>query len=290
MPDSWNLPPVSRTPALDFLRRVEVWQQDDALSEGTAVTMPAGEELTLHQLLDSFRHGGSSNTAQLETQARSWLIGYRELFPPLTDAQRTQLNSVIDGMPSTERVTRPPRLPLRLTQRAHYIAIAVVVIIIAVACGVLVPLAIRAANPDNPVQHGAQSQQHPQQVAPGTTDLENLQSDWGPWQQLAASEQNPQTRAPALLLLNQGGYYASKRWTVPSTKGTWTADLAGHVQSVSVHGRYATITDADGTLWVAGVEQPFVFAADPNTILKIDRIGTVLSTTTAHAIATRVRI
>ncbi len=51
-----------------------------------------------------------------------------------------------------------------------------------------------------------------QSVAPGSTDLQALRQDFGPWRQLAGGP----TDSPALLLLESGAAYASERWTVPS--------------------------------------------------------------------------
>lgn len=295
MPDSWHdsfLEPsiggksLPQTPALDFLRRVEVWQQAPGGTAGIAVAMPRGDDLTLHQLLDAFRHQVLP-AQRLETEARTWLIGYREMQPPLTPSQAAQLDSVIDGLPGTDEVIR------KAAKRIYRGTVLVPVVIGLALAGIFGGSAIwNATHPDNSVVQGQQSQPYapPQQVPPGSTDLQNFQSDWGPWHQIEVSGTNPQTWAPRMLLLNQGGYYASQNWTMPAGAKAWTADLGGNVQSVDVQGHHADITDADGNPWTVGIDQPFVFAANPGTVLKIDPIGTVLSTTTAHAIAIRTHL
>jgi hypothetical protein len=283
MPESWNMPasPSSLTPALDFLRRVEVWQQAPGGTAGIAVAMPEGDDVTLHELLNRLRDEGGGWS--LESKARYWLIGYREMNPPLTPSQSAQLDAAIAGFPDEPVIRRAHRFRVHMSRRD---ILAGAVLILGLA-GILGGSAIwNATHPDNPVQQGSQSQSQPQQVQPGTTDLQNFESDWGPFRQLAVSDQSPQTGTPALLLLNQGGYYAARSWTVPATAG-WTADLGGNVQGADVHGHYADITDADGNPWVVGIGQPFVFARNPGTVLKIDPIGTVLAIPESHAIATR---
>ncbi len=89
-------------PALDFLRKVEMWQQAPGGTAGLAVPLPEGEDATLARMLSQFLSSGP--TAQLEIQARYWLIGYRETNPPLTNAQRAELDEAIGAIP-------PPGLP-----------------------------------------------------------------------------------------------------------------------------------------------------------------------------------
>jgi hypothetical protein len=287
MPESWNFPVSSTTPALDFLRRVEIWQQAAGGTAGIAVPMPEGDDATLASILNQVRTAGG--TTRLEAQARNWLIGYREMQPPLTPSQAAQLGAVIDGMPSTEQaIQQSPEWRFPRPSRVVQVILAVAVAALIALGGVYLLI---GSQPDNSVQQGSQSQQHqaPQQVPPGSTDLQNFESDWGPFRQLAVSDQGPQTGAPALLLLNQGGYYQAKNWALPGNAG-WTADLGGNVQSVEVISHHADITDADGNLWVIGINQPFVFAGNPGTVLKIDPIGTVLAIPESHAIATRTHI
>jgi hypothetical protein len=291
MPSNWDEPlgpdlrPLPKYPALDFLRKVEIWQQPGTGS--VPVSMPSRDEKTLHELLESFRRQG--DTTRLENQARSWLIGYRELSPLLNEEQSAQLSEVIDG--PVPAPTEPP-VPVRQRYIRPYRRLTVAVIIGIALAGFVIwgVIALAAAsNPANPVQYGGQSQSQPKQVAPGSTDLENLESDWGPWRTLATSEQNPQSGAPALLLLNQGGYYASQKWTIPDSR-EWTQDLGGNVSSVDVEGTHALFQDADGNPWIVGIRQPFVLASNPGTILMIDPAGDVLAVPEAHAIALRMHL
>jgi hypothetical protein len=279
------------TPALDFLRKVEIWQQPGTGS--VPVSMPSSDAKTLRTLLKDVRREGAY--PELERQARRWLIGYRELSPMLDEEQQAQLDVAIDGQPKPALPKSSPAADLRARSRAmnrgFYWAVGVTVVAGLIVLGILIVAIVRDANPANPVQQGSQSQAHPapQQVAPGTTALENLISDWGPWKQLATSQQNPQSGAPALLLLNQGGYYASENWTVPVSP-SWAPDLSGNVTAVDVQGNHAQIEDADGNPWTVTINQPFVFASNPGTILVVNPAGDVLSTTTAHAIAWRTHI
>lgn len=295
MPSNWDEPlgpdlrPLPKYPALDFLRKVEIWQQPGTGS--VPVSMPSRDNQSLRTLLKEYRYDGPS--AQLETQARNWLIGYRELSPMLNDAQTTELDVAISGQPKPVPVQPSPAADLRARSRAmnkgFYWAVGVMVAVGAILLVVFVIALVNDASPVNPVQHGAQSQSQPKQVAPGTTDLENLESDWGPWRTLATSEQNPQSGSPALLLLNAGGYYASQKWTIPDSR-EWSPDLSGNVGGVQVEGTHALITDMDANPWTVGIRQPFVLASNPGTVLEIDPAGDVLAVPEAHAIALRMHL
>jgi hypothetical protein len=120
-------------------------------------------------------------------------------------------------------------------------------------------------------------------VPPGSTDLQALKQDFGPWRQLTG----PLTGSPALLLLDSGGVYASERWTVPSTARWWTTDLGGDVTSVQVAGSRATIADADGVGYTVTINQAFIVASNPDTVLLISPNSTVLSMSLAQATAVR---
>jgi hypothetical protein len=122
-----------------------------------------------------------------------------------------------------------------------------------------------------------------QAVAPGSTDLQALRQDFGPWRQLTGRP----TGSPALLLLEGGGAYASERWTVPSTAQWWAQDIGGNVASVVKSGAYAAITDADGTGYTVGVNQAFVVSGNPETVLLVSPSGTVMSMSLAQATAVR---
>ena len=120
-------------------------------------------------------------------------------------------------------------------------------------------------------------------VAPGSTDLQALRQDFGPWQQLTGGL----TDSPALLLLQSGSAYASKRWTVPSNASWWAQDLGGNVSSVTDSGDHATITDADGVGYTVGIDQAFVVSSNPGAVLLISPSSTVMSMTLAQATAVR---
>jgi hypothetical protein len=120
-------------------------------------------------------------------------------------------------------------------------------------------------------------------VPPGSTDLQALRQDFGPWQQLTGQL----TGRPALLLLESGSTYASQRWTVPSNATWWTPDLGGNVTSVQDAGGRAAITDADGTGYTVGIDQAFIISSNPDTVLLISPGGTVMSMPLAQATAVR---
>jgi hypothetical protein len=122
-----------------------------------------------------------------------------------------------------------------------------------------------------------------QTVAPGSTDLQALRQDFGPWQQLTGQP----TDSPALLLLESGSVYASERWTVPSTGAWWAQDLGGNVTSVARSGGHASITDADGVGYTVGINQPFIISSNPDTVLVINPSSTVMSMSLAEATAVR---
>jgi hypothetical protein len=124
-----------------------------------------------------------------------------------------------------------------------------------------------------------------QAVAPGSTDLQALRQDFGPWRQLSST--GPPTGSPALLLLESGSAYASERWTVPSTATWWAQDIGGNVTSVAASGDHATITDADGIIYTVGINQPFIISSNSNTVLLIRPDSTVMSMSLAQATAVR---
>jgi len=120
-------------------------------------------------------------------------------------------------------------------------------------------------------------------AAPGSTDLQALGQDFGPWRQLADGP----TDSPALLLLESGASYASERWTVASTATWWAQDLGGNVSSVAASGDHATIEDADGVSYTVGINQAFVISSNPDTVLLITPSSIVMSMPLAQATAVR---
>lgn len=122
-----------------------------------------------------------------------------------------------------------------------------------------------------------------QAVAPGSTGLQALRQDFGPWRPLSGRL----TDSPALLLLQGGGAFASQRWTVPSNATWWAQDIGGNVTSVAHSGDQAAITDADGVDYTVGIDQAFIISSNPGTVLLISPGSTVMSMSLAQATAVR---
>lgn len=122
-----------------------------------------------------------------------------------------------------------------------------------------------------------------QAVPPGSTDLQALRQDFGPWRPLAGRL----TDSPALLLLQSGAASASQRWTVPPTATWWAQDIGGNVTSVARSGNQAAITDADGVDYTVGINQPFIISSNPGTVLLISPSSAVMSMSLAQATAVR---
>jgi hypothetical protein len=165
----------------------------------------------------------------------------------------------------------------------RFTAIAVVAIGLAAGLGVGIASYAGSHQPGPPAATASGGSGATQAVAPGSTDLQALRQDFGPWRQLA----DRPTDSPALLLLQNGSASASERWTVPPTATWWAQDIGGNVNSVVVSGDYATITDADDISYTVGINQAFVLSANPDTVLLISPSRTVMSMSLAQATAVR---
>jgi hypothetical protein len=121
-------------------------------------------------------------------------------------------------------------------------AIAAVAIGLAAGLGIGISSYVGAHQTGPPTATGTADSGVVESVPPGSTDMQALRQDFGPWRQLTGQF----TASPALLLLGSGNPYASQRWTVPSTATWWAQDLGGNVSSVQDTGDRAAITDADG--------------------------------------------
>ena len=163
------------------------------------------------------------------------------------------------------------------------VAIAAVAIGLAAGVGIGISSYVDSHQPGPPAATGSGRSGVVQAVAPGSTDLQALKQDFGPWRQLTGRP----TDSPALVLLEGGGAYASERWTVPSTSERWAQDIGGNVTSATVSGDYAAITDADGVDYTVGINQPFIISANPDTVLLISPDSTVMSMSLAQATAAR---
>ena len=188
---------TAQTPALDFCRRVATWQEAEGASSGLPMLIPDSERTTLDSILAQAAMGTASS--QLERQARFWLVGYRELEDQqrvLTPAQREELNAVVNGIAIDERRDRE-HARVRRNERLHTrIVITLVIAVIALILGVITRAVIDGMHAASPVPPGNAAPVNPaQQVPAGTTPLTQFTADWGPFTELPASVQNPQTGA-----------------------------------------------------------------------------------------------
>ncbi|MCL2584987.1 MAG: hypothetical protein FWE35_21305 [Streptosporangiales bacterium] len=187
--------------------------------------------------------------------------------------------------PRARRDTAGERLRANRKPNWRVAAGAVIVVFVAVVAGLVIAGTVVSSEQSGPPRAtGPARPGTGQGVPPGSTDLQNLQQDFGPWRQLVGQE----TGTPALLLLLNGTVQASTRWTISSAASTgWTQDLGGNVNSVTLSGGRAAITDADDVHYTVGVGQAFVVASNPGTALLIKPGGTVMSMTLAQATAMR---
>jgi hypothetical protein len=162
-------------------------------------------------------------------------------------------------------------------------AIAVVAVGLAAGLGIGISGYVGSHQPGPPTATASGRSGAGQAVAPGSTDLQALRQDFGPWRQLTGRL----TDSPALLLLQSGSGYASEWWTVPSTAPWWAQDIGGNVTSVVDSGDHAAITDADGIGYTVGINQAFIISSNPGTVLLISPDGTVMSMSLAQATAVR---
>jgi hypothetical protein len=273
------------TPALDFCRKISIWQEAEGASAGLPMLIPDRERNDLASILAEA--SWKMHLDPVEDRARRWLVGYRELEDQqrvLTAAQRAELNAIVDQLTAGR-----PVIMLENPLRGRRAVFALAALLIAVLIVITSVWLVRKGSAGNPAPAaGAAAPARQQQVPAGTTDLENFKRDWAPFTQLAVDEQHPQTRVPALLFLENGGYYVTQ-WQVLPSDPAWSPDLGGNITAADVRGNWVLVTDADGNDWVVGTGQPFVIARNPGTVLEVDEAGTVLSMPESHAVASDVR-
>lgn len=158
-----------------------------------------------------------------------------------------------------------------------------IAVLVAVGAGLMIADTVGSGRVGPPSATRSAPPSEGQGVPPGSTDLQNLRQDFGPWRQVTGRA----AEAPGLLLLNGGAVTASRKWAVPIDVAGWAPDLGGNVSSVAVSGGRAAITDADGVSYTIGAGQPFIIASNPGTVLQIRVNGTVLSMSLAQATAVR---
>jgi hypothetical protein len=228
----------------------------------------------------------------LEREARTFLISYREMDKHagvLDRAERDRLDEILDkprGRGTAPRRHSPPgrNKPLRRPRKRLRWIVVTVAFVAAAGAATESYVTSHQSGPPPPVPA---QRQRAENVPPESTDLQNLRQDYGPWRQLAPSGPRPATGAPALMLLEDGGYLASERWTIEPDAPGWQQDIGGNVANATVTSGYADITDVDGNSYLVDVNQPFIIASNPGTVLLIDPAGTVRSMPLAQATAVR---
>jgi hypothetical protein len=178
---------------------------------------------------------------------------------------------------------RVPRPRVRWRWNWRLAAIAAVAVGLAAGLGVGISSYIGPHQAGPPAAGASARPGAAQAVAPGSTDLQALRQDFGPWRQLTGTL----TGSPALLLLEGGSGSASERWTVPSGARWWAQDLGGNITAVRTSGDHAAITDADGVGYTVGINQAFIISTNPGTVLLISPSSTVMSMPLAQATAVR---
>jgi hypothetical protein len=280
------------SPALDFLAMIRAKERAPGGAAAFAILDDA-DRATLENLLRSYHDQGL--TSPLERRVRTFLISYREMARHagvLDAAERERLDQILDGPPDPPRRRAPQRrrgVPWAWVGAAFGVFLAAglgVGLLGYVSSSGSGPAPVASAQP-LPVQPEPAQILGGQEVPPTPTVLQGLRQDYGPWQQLTPSGPHPRTASPALLLLEDGFSYASERWTVAPGAPGWQPDLGGDVATVNVNGDQASLTDADGNSYVVGINQPFVISSHPETVLLIDRAGSVRYLSLAQATAVR---
>ncbi len=281
---------------LDFLAMIDAKER---LPGGSFAILDEADRGTLEGLLRIYHEQGP--TAALERRARTFLISYRELDKHagvLDAAERERLARILGEPPLARQppvgqppvgqppVVGPPAVAWRRGTPWRWVSAAGFAVLAAAGLGLGVAghVSSHQAGPPPAVQGRTLPDQ---QSAPGGTGLQNLNQEYGPWRQLTPSAADPRTGSPALLLLQDGSYDVSGRWTVPAGAPGWQRAAASEVASVRMVGDHADLTDADGGTWIVGIGQPFVFSATPGTVLRVDPGGEVWSLPLAQATAAR---
>lgn len=278
------------TPALDFLRKVQVWQQAPGGTAGLAVAMPEGDEQTLTRILSDATAPGLFSASGLEQRARWWLIGYQQMNPPLTSGQAAELDAVIGRsakLPHAQlsRDALPPHMRRDARRQRRRLVFVICAGVISVACGISAwALGSAAGSPQgSPPAAGAPANPGQDQQQGQLTDLQQFRADWN-----VPSGANAYDENPAGLVLLQDGLYYPAPWSVPAGDSGWAPDTTGTITGQPViRGSQADVTDSDGNTWTVAVGQPFVLASNPQVVLRVLRDVTVQSMPQPHAIAVR---
>ena len=132
----------------------------------------------------------------------------------------------------------------------------------------------------------------PAQIPLTQTDRQTIVSGLGPFSTIAPPVgRNPDTQAPAILLLREdGSTAASLQWTVPFTPTTWAKQDVLQLTAATRLGNYANLVTDQGRSYEVRLNQPFVLEENPNQVNLIDADGFAWQISSGRAIALRVTL
>ena len=274
--------------ALDFCQQAYATQQ--LMDIPFRVPLSQADATEFQTIVKKYETEGP--TRSLESRARYFLYSFRTLelaAPILSTEDRTRLNALLEQAPHVKpEIWQTRGVSVRGSRMANRkTAIAAVSVALLGLFGLGIGQYVTNSVSGSPPSGTAQEHPPAQVVAPGSTSLQQFKQNFGPFTQVTPSDQSPQTSAPALLLVENGGYFVATKWTIAPNATGWQQNIAGNVNNVDVKGNYADITDADNNPIIVGINQAFIVSGNPGTVLLVDPTGNVKSMSLAQATAVR---
>ena len=129
----------------------------------------------------------------------------------------------------------------------------------------------------------------PPEIPLTATDRQKVVTGLGSFSTIApAIGRNPDTQAPAVLLLREdGSIAASVQWTVPFTNTSWSKQDIIQLTAATRLGNYANLQTDQGRTYEVRLGQPFVLEETPGQVMLIDQDGFQWQISTGRAIALR---